>query len=150
MSNPNLDSDFLRACVADRTAGRGQRHSVRLMVMLYLIPPVIAFLLLGAHFFRSESLLAALLSVLAIFLVLVRRPWAARTIQVFLVLGSVEWLRSTLSLVLSRSQMGEPFLRLAIILGGVTLFTALSALVFRADRLRDHFRFGQHPVGEKR
>ena len=76
--------------------------------------------------------------------------WAARTIQVCLVLGSVKWLHSTISLILSRSQMGEPFLRLAIILGGVTLFTALSSLVFRTSKLRDHFRFGQYPLGGTR
>jgi hypothetical protein len=112
------------------------------MVVLYLFPPVIGFLLLAAHFFRSENLLIALVSFLAIFLVFVRRPWAAYTIQVFLVLGSVEWLRSTISLVLSRSASGEPFLRLAIILGSVTLFTALSTLAFLTGKLRDHFGVG--------
>jgi len=112
------------------------------MIILYLIPPVIGFLLLAAHFFRSENLLVALVCFLAVFLVFVRRPWAAYTIQVCLLLGSVEWLRSTISLILSRSASGEPFLRLAIILGSVTLFTALSPLVFRASKLRDHFRFG--------
>ena len=112
------------------------------MAILYLIPPVIGFVLLAAHFFRGENHLAALVCFLAIILVFVRRPWAARIIQFCLVLGSVEWLRSTISLVLSRSEMGEPFLRLAIILGGVTLFTALSSLVFRTGKLRDHFRSG--------
>jgi hypothetical protein len=112
------------------------------MANLYLIPPVMGFVLLSAHFLRGENHLAALVSFLMILFVFVRRPWAARTIQVCLVLGSVEWLRSTISLVLSRSEIGEPFLRLAIILGGVTLFTALSALVFRTSKLRDHFRFG--------
>jgi hypothetical protein len=115
------------------------------MVILYLIPPTIGFLLLAAHFFRSENLLLALISSLAIFLVFVRRPWAAHAIQVFLVLGSLEWLRSTISLILSRSEMGQPFLRLAIILGGVALFTAASSLVFRTSKLRDHFRFGSGP-----
>ena len=111
------------------------------MVILYLIPPVIGFLLLAAHFYRSENLLVALVCFLAIFLVLVRLPWAAYTIQVFLALGSVDWLRSTISLINSRSASGEPFLRLAIILGSVTLFTALSTLVFRTGELRGHFRF---------
>jgi hypothetical protein len=112
------------------------------MVVFYLSLPVIGFLLLAAHFFRSENLLVALVCFLAIFLVLVRRPWAAYAMQVCLVLGSVEWLRSTISLMLSRSASGEPFLRLAIILGSVTLFTALSSLVFRTRKLRDHFRLG--------
>jgi hypothetical protein len=112
------------------------------MVFLYLIAPVFAFLLLAAHFFRGENLLVALACILAIFLVLVRRPWAAYMMQVGLVLGSIEWLRSTISLVLSRSASGEPFLRLAFILGGVTLFTALSALAFRTRPLRGHFGIG--------
>jgi len=112
------------------------------MVILYLIPPAIGFLLLAAHFFRSEYQLAALVSALAIILVFVRRPWAARAIQVCLVLGSIEWLRTAISLILSRNRMGEPFLRLAIILLGVALFTALSSLVFRTGKLRDHFRLG--------
>jgi hypothetical protein len=112
------------------------------MAIVYLIPPVVGFVLLAAHFFRAENQLAALVSLLMIILVFVRRPWAARTIQVCLVLGSVEWLRSTISLIHSRSEMGEPFLRLAIILGGVALFTALSSLVFRTSKLRSHFRIG--------
>jgi len=120
------------------------------MVIPYLIPPVIGFLLLAAHFFRAGSLLVALASFLAIFLVLVRRPWAAHTLQVCLVLGSAEWLRSTVSLILSRSETGAPFLRLAIILGGVTLFTALSTLVFRTSKLRDHFRFGSVSTPKER
>jgi prepilin signal peptidase PulO-like enzyme (type II secretory pathway) len=112
------------------------------MAILYLIPPVIGFVLLAAHFLRGENQLAALVSLLMVVLVFVRRPWAARTIQACLLLGSVEWLRSATSLVLSRSEMGEPFLRLAVILGGVALFTALSSLVFRTSILRDHFEFG--------
>ena len=115
---------------------------MRGMAILPLIPPVIGFLLLAAHFYRSENLLAAAGCFLAIFLVLVRRPWAAYAMQICLVLGSVEWLRSTVSLILARSASGEPFLRLAIILGSVTLFTALSALVFRTSKLRNYFGIG--------
>jgi hypothetical protein len=112
------------------------------MVILYLIPPIIGFVLMAAHFFRGENYLAALVSLVVIILVFVRRPWAARAIQVCLLLGSLEWLRSTTSLAYSRSEAGEPFLRLALILGGVALFTALSSLVFRTRILRSHFRFG--------
>ena len=112
------------------------------MVMLHLIPPVIGFLLLAAHLYRSGNLLLALATTLAIVLVAARRPWAARAMQVGLLLGSLEWLRSTIALVQARSAMGEPFLRLAIILGGVTLFTGFSSLVFRTDKLREHFRHG--------
>jgi hypothetical protein len=112
------------------------------MAALYLIPPVIGFVLLSAHFFRAENQLAALASAALIILVLVRRPWAVRTMQACLLLGSLEWLRSTLALVMARSEIGAPFLRLAIILGCVAMFTALSSLVFRTGRLKDHFGLG--------
>jgi len=112
------------------------------MFILYLFLPVVGFLLLAAHFYRSENLLVATVCLLAITLVFVRRPWAAYAMQVCLVLGSAEWLRSTVSLILARSASAEPFHRLAIILGSVTLFTALSALVFRTSKLRNYFGIG--------
>ena len=112
------------------------------MTALYLAPPAIGFLLLAAHFYRGENYATALISLLMIALIFVRRPWAARAIQVALLLGSIEWARSTVSLVLARQEMGEPFLRLAIILGGVSLFTALSALIFQTSRILAHYRIG--------
>ena len=112
----------------------------RAMTIAYLIAPVLALLLLAAHFYRSGNYVVAVIACLAASLVLVRRPWAAPVIQVCLVLGSVEWLRSTFALVTLRHAAGEPFMRLALILGGVTLFTALAALVFRNGKVRHHFR----------
>ena len=112
------------------------------MTALYLVPPAVAFVLLAAHFYRGENYAAALVSLLVIALIFVRRPWAARAIQVALLVGSIEWARTAVSLVLARQEMGEPFLRLAIILGGVSLFTALAALVFQTSRVRAHYKFG--------
>jgi hypothetical protein len=110
------------------------------MTIAYFIPPVSAFLLLAAHFYRANNYLFMLLSVLMIFVMFVGRPWAARTLQISLLLGSVEWLRTTLFLVMARSETGAPFLRLAIILGAVSLVTALTSVAFRASRVRAHFK----------
>jgi hypothetical protein len=86
------------------------------MTILSLVAPVVAFLLLAAHFFRADSQLGLWLSLLAIVLIFVRRAWAARALQVLLVLGSLEWLRSAVRLSHARSELGQPFLRLALIL----------------------------------
>jgi len=110
------------------------------MTMLSLAAPVIAFLLLAAHFFRADNPAALAISILAIALIFVRRRWAARAMQALLVLGSLEWLRSAATLVHARSEMGQPFLRLAAILGAVFLLTALSALVFETVRLKSRFK----------
>ncbi|WP_319548262.1 hypothetical protein [Desulfogranum marinum] len=59
--------------------------------------------------------------------------------QVLLVLYSLEWLRTMVNLVQLRQEYGMPWVRLAIIIGGVALFTALSALVFRHPGLQKKY-----------
>lgn len=112
------------------------------MTILFLAAPVVAFLVLAAHFFRADSLPGLWISLLAIVLVFVRRPWAARTMQLLLVLGALEWLRSAVTLAHGRNEMGQPFLRLALILGTVFLLTALCALVFQTKRVMAYFKVG--------
>jgi type IV secretory pathway TrbD component len=109
------------------------------MTILSLLAPSVAFVLLAAHFYRADYELGILVSLLALVLIFVRRPWAARSMQALL-----EWLRSAVALVQARSEFGQPFLRLAVILGGVFLLTALSALVFQTRRLQAHYK----PVAE--
>ncbi len=107
--------------------------------MLYLAAPALAFVLLGAHFLRASNWLAIALCAVMIALLFVPRRWAARTVQAALVLGAIEWLRLGFTLAVARRAIGEPFLRLAVILGGVAVFTALCALVFRNGRIRARF-----------
>ncbi len=59
--------------------------------------------------------------------------------QVALLLGALEWLRTLTLLVRFRTDLGTPWARLALILGAVALGTALSALVFRAPRVATLF-----------
>ena len=107
--------------------------------MLYLAVPFFGFLLLAAHFFRGGNHAAMLVCILMIALFFVRRPWSARTLQVALLLGALEWLRTTVHLVVARVEAGEPFLRLAFILGAVASFTALSAFVFQTSGIKRRF-----------
>ncbi len=96
--------------------------------------------MLAAHFLRAGNLLFVLAAVFLVILMLVRRPWAARLIQLGLALATVEWVRTLMVLVIVRRQSGEPFTRLAVILGVVAAVTAASALVFRTRTLREYFR----------
>ncbi len=111
------------------------------MTIVSLAAPVVAFLVLAAHFFRAGYPIGLGISLLASVLVFVRRPWAARTMQIVLGLGALEWLRSAITLAQARSEAGQPFLRLALILGAVFLLTAFCALVFEAQRLKSYFNF---------
>lgn len=109
------------------------------MTAVALSPVFLSFLLLAAHFYRSQNLLLAGVSLAFLVLLVLRRPWVVRVLQVALVLGALEWLRTLAMLVMERTAMGQPYWRLALILGTVAGLTALSGLVFRSARLRGCF-----------
>jgi len=113
---------------------------------LLLTPVVLSLLVLGAHFLRSGNILLLLVVVVLLGLLAVRRRWAARTVQVALVLGAAEWVRTMVVLAAFRVQVGQPVRRMVVILGCVALVTALSALVFRAARLRRRYGGPESPA----
>ncbi len=112
------------------------------MVALQLLPAVLAAVVLAAHFLRAGHVLLMLASLGLVGLMFVRRRWAARVIQIALVLATFEWLHTLVLLVVFRRQAGQPFTRLAIILGCVAAVTAASALMFRTQALRQRYQLG--------
>jgi len=107
------------------------------------MPVFLSALLLGAHFLRSGSVLMAVFTLLFPFVLFIKRSWAARLVQLFLAFGVIEWAITLLHLVAERRVDGQPWIRLAIILGIVVLFTGSSALIFSFSRsLRKRYRMG--------
>jgi hypothetical protein len=115
----------------------GARLTLRLAALLGL--PALALLLLAAHLVHAGWLPLATVAVLAIGLLALRRPWAARAVQVVLLIAIVEWVLTTVGLAQLRLRHGEPYLRLVLILGAVTLYTALAAAAFQHPALRRYF-----------
>lgn len=105
-------------------------------VTAWLAPPVLSLLILAAHVFRAGSYVLVVLVLAVVALLAVRRRWAVRVVQVVLVLGAIEWCMTLAEFVFWRAAAGEPFARLVAILVPVAMFTAASAFVFRAERLR--------------
>jgi len=66
------------------------------MMAVRILPVVLAFLLLAAHFSRSGLPALSAVSLFFAGLVFVRRRWAARAIQILLLAGAAEWVRTTL------------------------------------------------------
>lgn len=97
------------------------------MRILRVLLVVLSALLLAAHFYRrGAAIVAALCTVLPLVL-LVPRGWARRSLQIALVLGTLEWLRTLWSLARVREALGEPWFRMAVILGSVAVVTAAAA-----------------------
>jgi hypothetical protein len=103
-------------------------------VLLYA-PVVLSLAVLGAHFMRYGNWIGVFASLLVIALLFVRRPWAARVIQVVLLLGALEWAHTLYELIQIRAAHGEPFIRMAAIIGVVQIVTLLSALLFQTPVL---------------
>lgn len=104
---------------------------------LKLSPVFISALLLAAHFYRSELYPLVIMSLSFPALLLFKIKWADITVQILLILGGLEWIRTTYYFALERQAEGMPYTRMVIILGLVALFTACSALVFRYKSLKD-------------
>lgn len=108
--------------------------------MLLLILPVLAYVLLGAHLmFHGFGLIAFAPLATALLLAVPRRPvvWLQTAL---LLLAGAEWLRAGWLLVERRLAWGEPWHLAAAIMAGCALFTILSALVFRAERMKRFYR----------
>ncbi len=112
------------------------------MNFLRLLPVFLSALLLGAHFLRAGTFVLVLITLAGPLILLIHRTWVARAVQIGLIAGGVEWARTLVQLVLARQIMGEPWTRLAFILGGVAILTTCSALVFRFSSLRMLYALG--------
>jgi len=106
---------------------------------LRLLPVALVLVILAAHFYRAHFWVPFGITIALFPLLLIRAPWAARVLQAALVIGALEWVRTAAALVAMRQSMGQPYTRLAIILGGVALATALCALIFQWRPVRERF-----------
>lgn len=109
------------------------------MDFLRLLPVFISFILLAAHFVRAGQVVIAFVLLCLLALLVLRKSWVPWIIQSTLLLGAVEWVRTLLNVAQVRVELGMPWMRMAIILGVVALFTALSCLVFRNRALRKRY-----------
>lgn len=108
-----------------------------LLAVLLVVPAVLCALVLAAHFLRGQSLAGVAVALLIIPLLLVPRVWARRMAQVMLVLGSLEWLRTAWTLMQLRQEIGQPWERMAVILGSVAALTLLSAVLLSVRPVPD-------------
>ena len=109
------------------------------MTLLWLMPVIVSMLMLAAHFSRADNTLLMVLSLILILLLFIKKQWVAWLFRIVLILGSMEWIRRAWVLIDIRAEAGEPYLRMAVILGVLSLFTLLSAFVFHSRRLRSRY-----------
>lgn len=109
------------------------------MKLLKLLPVVFSFMLLSAHFYRASMIPIAAICLALPFLLFMKKMWVARLIQIYLIIGALEWFRTLYIIATMRMEHGEPWIRLSIIISVVGLFTGFSALIFQTKELKKHY-----------
>ena len=107
---------------------------------LLYTPVVLSLLVLAAHFLRAGKEMAVAVSLLLIPALFVRRYWTARLVQAALILGALEWLRTLYALAQMRAAQGEPYTRMAVILGVVAAVSLVSAMILETKTMRSIYR----------
>jgi len=113
------------------------------MNFVRLLPVILSLLVLAAHFYRAGNLILVVLMAASPLLLFIRSTWIVRVIQVELIIGGIEWIRTIFRLTNIRQAHNLPWERLAIILGFVAAFTILSALVFNCKALKARYSSGK-------
>ena len=99
-------------------------------------------LILAAHFLRMGAMPGVVVCLaLPLVTVLTRARWALRSLQAMLLIGSASWVVTALRIGAQRRAAGEPWLRMALILGTVAALSALAAALLSRRSVLD-----RHPA----
>jgi hypothetical protein len=104
-----------------------------------LIPVIIAFLILAAHFLRDGHLILTAASILVPGLLLLRKRWVLTLVQGLAYFGAAVWLYTASVLVQQRIMAGVPWVRMLIILFGVAVFTLFSGHLLTSESIKKHY-----------
>jgi NAD-dependent dihydropyrimidine dehydrogenase PreA subunit len=95
---------------------------------------------MGAHVARAGWGLAGGVGfALLPLLLLLRRRWVPLAVRWLLVAGAAEWVHTAWAFARVREQMGQPSLRLWLVLGGVAAFSLLAAALVSGPRVAAWF-----------
>lgn len=109
------------------------------MIIIRLLPVIISFLLLAAHFSRADQTALVIISLLIPILLFIKRRIVLRLIQIILIAAGAEWIRSMLFYIDVRKTSGDDWTRLAIILTAVAIYTVLSGLLLQNRKIMDKY-----------
>jgi len=99
------------------------------MNILRIVMTILALLLAGAHYGRAGDAILKYLCLALPLLLLVRKKWSDMILAVSISLTVPVWIHTTLNIIAVRKAAEIPWIRMAIILGGVALFSLITALL---------------------
>lgn len=109
---------------------------------IILTIPILALMLLGAHSLRVGDYGQTAAWLLLVGLVFTRQAWVRLVWVMALMWGGFIWADATVEFINFRQALGAPWLRLALIMGGVILFDALALSVLVGRTAKNYFDQG--------
>jgi hypothetical protein len=106
---------------------------------LRYIPIILAAVVMAAHFLRSYNILPMLLSLLAPFLLLIKKRWSLVTLQLLTIPAAFIWLLTLYGIIQQRIFEGRSWTASAIILGVVTVFTLWAAWLLNSPKIKEQY-----------
>ncbi|MEZ6854953.1 4Fe-4S binding protein [Halodesulfovibrio aestuarii] len=109
----------------------------------WLVVPVLGLLLLAAHFFRFGDMGLAVAIVAMSGLVFTRFGWARFVCSATLFISSFLWVQTGIDFVQIRMAVGQPWMRLVMIMVGVCAFSLLGAWILTTEKADTRFFKGR-------
>lgn len=106
---------------------------------LNVLPIILCLLLIAVHFGRANLFILQLICLLIPFLIFWKSKISARILQLLLVFYGLEWIRTLIYYANLRSESGDDWFRLVLILGVVAGLNFASILVFRSNYMRQRY-----------
>ena len=107
--------------------------------VLRIIPLIVSALLLAAHFLRQGNIWLVGLCLLILALLWIKKRWSLIVLQLFAYLGGLIWINTASTIIQQRLYLGEPWVRVAIILGVVASFSVLAGLLLNTAAVKERF-----------
>ncbi|MBI4842908.1 MAG: hypothetical protein HY809_01090 [Nitrospirae bacterium] len=104
-----------------------------------IIPFIISALMIAAHFYRHYNYPLMAASLFLPLLLLLKRRWALRVIQLFAFTGAGVWINTIFEIAHERINYGESWIRMAFILGVVAFFTLFSGLLLNSKKVKERY-----------
>ena len=103
------------------------------------VPIIFCSLLMAAHFGRANLFILQIITLIFPFILIWKNKISARIIQILLVLYGLEWIRTIFYYARIRTESGEDWFRLAVILGVVAVLNFASIFVFRTENMKKRY-----------
>ena len=117
----------------------GEKSPDKQLAAGWLAIPILGLVILAAHFLRFGDTGLAVSIVAIAGLCFTRFAWARLVCAVVLFLGSFLWVKTGIDFVQIRMAVGQPWIRLAVIMGSVCAFSLLGAWILSLQRSAARF-----------